>query len=181
MKIKHIISGISPLACIVGLNCIAINPAHAAILNFVYEFESNETLSGSFEGDILADGNTVENLSNLNATYSGAPSVTFDTLSDGNFFTLDRSEFQLTASSSTGATFNAIRGLPGGVLVENIDVFVSSTNNDSDSTIGLDRFEVQVGGGPSPETTPEPGITLALAFLFSLGCWQKLNQKQIPS
>ena len=178
MKIKHIISVISPLACILGWNCMTINPVNAAALNFTYTFESAETISGSFEGDLGNDNNRLRNLRNFTAVYSGKPDVTFDTLETGNFFDLDFSNFQLvgTSSSSSGDIFLAVRGDNGGG--EDISVFFASTTLDADTTIALNRLDVELVDG---QTTPEPGITLALAFAGSFACWQKLNKKQSPS
>ena len=182
MKIKHIISGIFPLAFVLGWSYLTAQPVDAATLNFTYTLESTETISGSFDGDIAADGNEVENLRNFTAVYSGNPSITFDTVQVGDFFTIDLSEFQLngTSSSSPGARFLAVRGENG---VEDISVFVPSTANssvinDSDIVIVDDRLSVtQVDA----ETTPEPGITLALTLLGGFVSWQKLNKKQVSS
>ncbi|MDJ0636163.1 MAG: hypothetical protein QNJ34_23475 [Xenococcaceae cyanobacterium MO_188.B29] len=182
MKIKHIISGISPLAFVLGWNCITINSVDAATLNFTYTLESTETISGSFDGDIAADGNEVENLRNFTAVYSGNPSITFDTLQVGDFFTIDLSEFQLygTSSSLPGAKFLAVRGDNG---VEDISVFVPATANsqlinDSDTVIVNDRLSVTT---VDIETTSEPGITLVLTLLGGFAGWQKLNKKQVSS
>lgn len=180
MKIKHVISGISPLVCILGWNSMTINSVDAANLSFTYTLESTETISGNFDGDIADDDNTVENLRNLEAVYSGEPTVIFDTLATGNFFKIDLSEFQLTgtSSSSSGASFFAVRGDNG---TEGINVFIPSMGIDGDSTIVDSRFIVQLNREQQPATTPEPGITLALSLLGSFYCWRKLKQKQVPS
>lgn len=176
MKIKHILSGISPLVCLLGWNCITIDSVNAANLSFTYTLESAETISGKFDGDIAEDNNTVENLRNLEAVYSGEPTIIFDTLATGNFFKLDLSEFQLngTSSSSEEANFFAVRGDNG---AEGINVFIPPISIDNDSTIVDSRFTVDVDTEQQPATTPEPGITLALSLLGSFGCWQKLKQK----
>ena len=182
MKIKHIISGIFPLAFVLGWNCLTAKPIDAATLNFTYTLESTETISGSFDGDIGTDGNEVENLRNFTAVYSGEPSITFDTLETGNFFDIDLSEFQLvgTSSSSPGARLLAVRGDNG---VEDISVFVPATANspvidDSDTVIVDNRLSVTP---VNAETTPEPVITLALTLLGGFVSWQKLNKKQVSS
>lgn len=182
MKIKHIISGIFPLAFVLGWNCLTAKSVDAATLNFTYTLESAETISGSFDGDIAADGNEVENLRNFTAVYSGEPSVTFDTLQVGDFFTIDLSEFQLngTSSSSPEARLLAVRGSNG---VEDISVFFPETANsqvinDADTVIVDNRLSVTL---VDEETTPEPGITLALTLLGGFAGWQKLHKKQVSS
>ena len=181
MKIKHIIPVISPLVCVLGWNCLALDPVNAAILDFSYTLGSNETISGSFEGDFGSDNNRLSDLRNFTAVYSGEPSVTFDTLEVGNFFEVDKSDFQLsgTSSSAPGALFLAERANNGG---GDISVFFPPNDLDDDTTIVVDRLTVQVDTSQqSVETTPEPGITLALALLGSFGCWQKLKKKQVSS
>ena len=179
MKINHIISSFSPLIFIVGSNCININLANAATLSFSYTFGSDEEISGSFDGEILSDDNKVENLSNLEATYSGAPNVIFDTVGSGSFFTLDRSEFSLFGSSNNPEDFFSLVRVVNGP--EDIQVVVSSLGIvDSDTTIDNNNLTLEAVDVDNV-ATPEPGITLALAFLSSFGCWQKLKKKQVSS
>lgn len=174
MKIKHIISGISPLAYVVGLNFVTINPVNAANLNFTYTLDNTETISASFEGDIV--GNEVENIINFEAVYSGAPSIVFDTLDQGDTtFTLDFSEYELLARPETGSadfiSFNKRSGAAEGVIVSipsnSVIAFGSS----------IDSRNLNIDTGTNTTSTPEPGITLALAVLGSIGCWQKQNKK----
>ncbi len=178
MKIKHIISSISPLACILGWNCMTLNPVNAATFQFTYIFDSTETLSGSFEGDIAGDGNTVENLSNLEATYSRIPDIEFDTLDTDSFFTRDSSEFLLVGrpSPGSGTFFSLVRGVDGPefAMVTLDDVEIAALDNPLGNNMRVTMVD-------EPKAIPEPGITLALAFAGSFACWQKLNKKQIPS
>jgi len=46
-------------------------------VTFSYTFMSGQKVSGTVMGDLQADGQTVTNLTNLNAVYSGAPGSTF--------------------------------------------------------------------------------------------------------
>lgn len=71
-------------AAVVGLGFLPLSEAQAAsLINFSYEFNDDQgAVTGTVEGDVADDGMTVENLTNLNATYSGLPNVTFNQFSD---------------------------------------------------------------------------------------------------
>lgn len=176
MKTKHIISSITPLACAIGLNCLGINSASSANLSFTYTFDSSETISGSFEGDIIPGTTEYENLSNLNAIYSGAPDVIFDTIDTGSSFNTDSSQFFSfigEQTPNTGNFFSIIGGANSdvSVTIPSADIF------EFDSTPVASRFEVNVDDAVA--TTPESGITLALVSLGGLGFFQKMRKKQV--
>lgn len=176
MKINHIISSITSLVCALGINCLGINSAGAANLNFTYTLESDESISGSFEGDLVPGTTEYENLSNLNATYSAAPGIIFDTIDAGSSFNTNFSEFFSIVARSSSAPENFFAIIGG----DNTDVQVSVPSagvNDSDSTLVSSIFEVDVDNGVT--TTPEPGITLALIALGSLGCLHKLRKREV--
>ena len=179
MKIKYIFSSISLLACSLGFNCLNINSANAATLNFSYTFESDETLSGSFEGDLVPGTTEYTNLSNLDATYSGAPNVVFDTIEGGSSFNSEVSQF-FSLVGSEGSTSGNVFTIIGG---NNSDAQVIIATNgiiDADNVIVSSRFTVDVDNG-GVVTTPEPGITLALATLGGLGCLHKIRKKRVKA
>jgi hypothetical protein len=73
-------------------------PASAMPFEFSYSFANGQTLSGSLDGTLRSDGNTIADLTNLNATYSGLPDVTFDfVIASHGLLTLDGSVFSLWA------------------------------------------------------------------------------------
>lgn len=73
-------------------------PASAMPFEFSYSFANGQTLSGSVDGTLRSDGNTIADLTNLNATYSGLPDVTYDfVFTSPGVLTLDGSVFFLRA------------------------------------------------------------------------------------
>ena len=173
MKARYIISSITLLASTVGLNCLSINPTNAANLNFSYTFDSSETISGSFVGDLVPGTTEYTNISNLSATYSGAPGVIFDSIDVGSSFNSNSSEFFSFVGRQSSAPENVFT-ITGG---NNTDFQVVIPNQgilDADATIVDSRFEVNVDDEVT--TIPEPGITLALVTLGGLGCLQKIKK-----
>lgn len=80
-------------AVAIGLS-VSAAPAEALSFNFSYTFSSGESISGTVDGDLQPDNNTVRNLSNLSATYSGQPGTQLTFLAPplrGAFFTLSGS------------------------------------------------------------------------------------------
>ena len=64
------------ITVVVGLGLlISTNPAEAAVFDFSYEFLTGNTISGSVQGDLQSDGDTVQNLRNLSARYSAKPTI----------------------------------------------------------------------------------------------------------
>lgn len=64
------------VATVVGLGFVtSASPAEAAVFDFSYEFLTGNTVSGSAEGDLQPDGDTVTNLRNLSALYSAEPTM----------------------------------------------------------------------------------------------------------
>lgn len=61
--------------------------AAAASFSFEYMFANGHTLSGTVEGDLLSDGNTVSSLRNLHAVYSERPDLIFDNLAPPGYRT----------------------------------------------------------------------------------------------
>ncbi len=68
---------VTATASVLGLTAIAANSAQAASFEFNYNFLSGNTLSGTVDGDLQTDGDTVRNLTKLRASYSGAPEQIF--------------------------------------------------------------------------------------------------------
>lgn len=88
MAIKTI--GVSVIgAAAIGLS-VNVNTAAAATFNFSYTFLSGASISGTVEGDLQPDNNTVRNLSRLSATYSEQPGTLLSFLATfpTQFFTL---------------------------------------------------------------------------------------------
>ena len=69
-------------ACVISgatlsFSLLETHPASAATFDFSYKFLSGETISGRLDGDLQNDGDTVTNLRNLVASYSGKPGDIF--------------------------------------------------------------------------------------------------------
>ncbi|WP_414586893.1 hypothetical protein [Scytonema sp. PCC 10023] len=86
---------LSAITIVVGLGFfISRNPAEAAVFDFSYEFLTGNTISGSVEGDLQSDGDTVQNLRNLSARYSAEPTINLNFIHNsrisfsGNVFNL---------------------------------------------------------------------------------------------
>ncbi len=73
-------------AAVIGLGFLPLSEAQAAsLINFSYDFDNGAgSITGTVEGDVAADGVTVENPTNFNATFSGLPNVTFNQFSSGS-------------------------------------------------------------------------------------------------
>lgn len=172
MKARYIISSITSLACTVGLNCLSINPANAANLSFSYTFDSSESISGSFEGDLVPGTTEYINIRNLSATYSGAPGVIFDSIDVGSSFNSNSSEFFSFVGRQSSAPENVFTVI-GGNNTDFQVVIPTQGILDGDATIVDSRFKVNLD---EVTTIPEPGITVALITLGSLGCLQQLQK-----
>ncbi len=120
---------------ILTLGSLETNPIQAASFNFSYAFESGELLSGMVDGDLENDGNTVSNLTNLMATYSGLPDITFDNLIFGN---------------SSTATLDGSANLFGGsdIFPFNLGTFFFATDtvNSNISLVQVTTEELPDGG-----------------------------------
>lgn len=173
MKARYIIFSITSLACTVGLKCLSINPANAANLSFSYTFDSSETISGSFVGDLVPGTTEYTNLSKLSAIYSGAPGVIFESVDVGSSFNSNSSEFFSFVGRQSSAPENVFT-ITGGNNTDFQVVIPTQGILDADATIVDSRFEVN--GDDGVTIIPEPGITVALITLGSLGCLQKLKK-----
>ncbi|BAZ49671.1 hypothetical protein NIES4103_22830 [Nostoc sp. NIES-4103] len=66
----------STVVVTLSLSMFSTSKAAAVTFNFSYQFSSGNLLSGNFEGDLGLDGDTISNISNLNAQFSALPGVT---------------------------------------------------------------------------------------------------------
>lgn len=71
-------------AATIGLS-VNVNPTQAATFSFSYTFLSGESISGTVEGQLQPDNNTVRNLSNLSATYSAQPGTLLQFFAPSSF------------------------------------------------------------------------------------------------
>lgn len=80
----------------VGLGfVISTNPAEAAVFDFSYDFLTGNTISGSVEGDLQSDGDTVQNMRNLSARYSAEPTINLN-FTDNSRISFSGNVFNLT-------------------------------------------------------------------------------------
>ncbi|AFY65847.1 PEP-CTERM sorting domain-containing protein [Geitlerinema sp. PCC 7407] len=88
-------------ALLVSAYGLQADSAQAATFNFSYAFSSGETLSGQIEGDLADDKDSVLNLRNLKAAYSGLPGTSFSFLTPFKF-----SHFSLSGRGLNFLGFN---------------------------------------------------------------------------
>lgn len=88
-------------ALLVFANGLQPDSAEAATFNFSYTFLSGETLSGQVDGDLANDNDSVLNLRDLKASYSGLPGTSFSFLTPFDF-----SHFSLSGQGLNFLGFN---------------------------------------------------------------------------
>lgn len=160
----------SASSLVVGLAVIEANPALAASFDFSYTFTSGQILSGMIDGDLQPNGNTVANLSNLMAIYSGTSEV-FDRIVPGSTMSLNGLSsiffaFEVTGVSSSFVDTNGVfMVLESGSFLEN-ETFTAS------------RWSLIEKVTPTPVTTPEPGFIAGLAVLCTVGLGNFLSKKK---
>lgn len=77
------VRAVAVVAAAVGAGMVSAMRAEAAsLIEFSYDFDNGSgSVVGTVEGDVAEDGK-INNLSNLTATYSAQPDITFDQFSD---------------------------------------------------------------------------------------------------
>ena len=170
---------------IVGLTLSCLTPAQAATFSFIYEFEIGETLFGTVDGDLLADQDTVVNLTNLSANFSAISAINLNeippdnppfqrsfcmpectlSLSGENPFVFFGTDFSGVGFGS-GFLFNALSANPlvsiGPAFVVPDDFAIGGALVDAFSA---NRWQVE----QVAESVPEPGTILGLLAITSLG------------
>ncbi|HEY9699679.1 MAG TPA: PTPA-CTERM sorting domain-containing protein [Trichocoleus sp.] len=116
-------------AAAIGLSVGSVTSAEAASFSFSYNFLSGESISGAIDGDLQPDNNTVSNLRNLSATYSGQPGTqfTFVPSSFKPFFTLSGSSFRFYGFANDPTTLTS---------QPNFGFFLGNPSNSNGATVG---------------------------------------------
>lgn len=171
-------------ACLVSSVALSFSlkettPASAATFKFSYQFGSGETISGQVDGDLQNDGDSVINLSNLAAEYSGKPGDTFSFFAPfgesskisfsglvSNFFGFAKDPKTVTNESNFGFRLTTATGLLNGATVGNF--YTSSTL--ISFPFGVNRREAEVFNRErwqlsEVKTVPEPGTIVGLSLL----------------
>ncbi len=154
-------------------------PASAATFNFSYQFLSGETISGQVEGNLQNDGDSVINLSNLVAEYSGKPGDTFSFFAPfgaspkisysglvSNFFGFVKDPKTATPESNFGFSLTTAPNLLNGATVGNFYTsqsaisFPFGVNQREGEVFNRERWQLS-----EVKTVPEPGTIAGLSLL----------------
>lgn len=166
-------------------------PVSAATFKFSYQFLSGETVSGEVDGDLQNDGDTVINLSNLVAEYSGKPGDTFSFFAPfgespkisysglvSNFFGFVEDPNTATAKSNFGfhlaATNFTNSATVGNFFSSQYSIFFPfGVNQEEAEVFNSDRWQLS-----EVKTVPEPGTIAGLSLLgLSLLARKKVANK----
>lgn len=171
---------LSSTTLLLGLGTLSTLSAQAATFNFSYTFDSGETLSGMVDGDLLPDGDTVVNLDNLMATYSGGEEIDFSFLLDEsvNLRSLtisgERVLFLGTdfPGSGSGSDFFFLVGT--GAPFDDVsvgEITVRDNGFDRSNFLETESFNPQkwVVTQKNLETVPEPSSLLAIFGIAAMG------------
>lgn len=166
-------------------------PASAATFNFSYQFLSGETLLGQVEGDLQNDGDSVINLSNLVAEYSGKPGNTFAFFAPfgekpkisysglvSNFFGFVKEPKTATDGANFGFRLTTAPNLLNGGTVGNFFTspsfifFPFGVNREEAEVFNRERWQLR-----EVKTVSEPGTMAGLSLLgLSLLAGKKLHR-----
>lgn len=154
-------------------------PASAATFKFAYQFGSGETISGQVDGDLQNDGDSVINLTNLVAEYSGKPGDTFSFFAPfgesakisysglvSNFFGFAQDPKTATTESNFGFRLTTATSLLNGATVGNfytsefLILFPFGGNRREAEVFNKERWQLS-----EVKTVPEPGIIAGLSLL----------------
>lgn len=166
-------------------------PASAATFRFSYQFLSGETISGKVDGDLQNNGDSVINLSNLVAEYSGKPGDTFSFFAPfgespkisfsglvSNFFGFVKDPNTATAESNFGFYLTAMNftnsATVGNFFSSQYSIFFPfGVNREEAEVFNSDRWQLS-----EVKTVPEPGIIAGLSLLgLSLLTSKKVAKK----
>jgi hypothetical protein len=153
--------------------------AQAAVINFSYDFDNGlGSVAGTVEGDVAADGFTVGNLSNLNASYTGLPGVTFNQFSNSPqpVFSIGTIEESALANLSVPRLLFAMTNSSGdefqvNSVVQGQKAYLVSPNNPTTFVQDAQRFgtwNASVAPQPPTQDIPEPAGVLGM--LAVVGC-----------
>jgi hypothetical protein len=185
------------LACVVSSVTLSsflkeIAPASAATFNFSYKFSSGETLSGQVDGDLQNDGDSVINLSNLVAEYSGKPGDSFSFFAPfgesskisysglvSNFFGFVKDPNTATSEFNFGFYLTSGTNLVNSATVGNFQTsqflifFPFGVNRTEAEIFSRERWQLS-----EIKTVPEPGTLAGLSLLsLSLLAGKKVAKK----
>ncbi|OKH39751.1 hypothetical protein NIES2119_05755 [[Phormidium ambiguum] IAM M-71] len=154
-------------------------PASAATFKFSYQFGSGETISGKVDGDLQNDGDSVINLSNLVAEYSGNPENKFSFFAPfgesskisysgliSNFFGFVQDPKTATIESNFGFRLATATGLLNGATVGNFQTsnflisFPFGVNQREAEVFNKERWQLS-----EVKTVPEPSAIAGLSLL----------------
>lgn len=96
MQVKPLFSVLAATFILSSISSVGFDSAVAATISFSYEFLSGESIFGTVDGDLQSNQNTVKNLSNLSATYSGEPGTQLQ------FQSTDQAFITLTGRAAPG-------------------------------------------------------------------------------
>lgn len=180
---------------IVGLALFSLCPIQAATFNFSYEFESGETLSGTVDGKVQADGDTVTNLTHLSATFSSLNGFTLTEIPPlAPFIQFSFCAPECTLSISGMKPFSFF-GTDFSGVGEGLGFLFSIRSVDPVFAAGITVIEPNAAGFPVPflafetfstnrwqvkelpvTSVPEPAMPLGFATVFILAAITKKNK-----
>lgn len=186
---------------ILGLALLNLAPAQAATFSFSYQFETGETLSGTVDGQLLNDGDTVAKLTNLSATFSNVIGVTLTEippLVPSLQASFCDPECTLSLSGENpfrffGTNFSGVgEGVGFLFVVRPVDpVFVAGTSivlpNASgfvDPLLALESFTTdrwQAKNLSASKSVPESSMSLGIISVFSIGLMMKRKLAEAKS
>lgn len=161
----------STVVVTLSLSMFSTSKAAAVTFNFSYQFSSGNLLSGNFEGDLGLDGDTISNISNLNAQFSALPGVTYNNarLFSSNIYLPAIASLSGNQVDIFGTNFTFGNG-EGFLLFNSLNV--ASVGN-----AGISDIFLFIGGSRESEnfninswkatiaSVPEPSVILGLATL----------------
>jgi hypothetical protein len=197
---------LSAITIVFGLGLVILtNPAEATVFDFSYEFLTGNTVSGSVEGDLQADGDTVQNLRNLSARYSSEPTINLNFITNfsrisfsGDVFNFDgfqddpyiRSATPFGGNDNFGFTLSNSFQINGVLASNSATVGIFATGNGFGSPFGSRQREAEALSVSRWSLTqrsvsvPEPHgigamVAVGLCGLFSTALKKKLTAKKL--
>ena len=174
---KFFIKTVSVIAAVVSTSILATFRAEAAsLIEFSYDFDNGlGSVTGTVEGDVDSEGK-VGNFSNLSATYSAQPDITFNqfsaapdpifslgTIKEATLFDKSVPQVLFALTNDAGDEFQAnslITGQKAYLVSAGANTFVQDTSSFGTWTASL--------ANNGSRDIPEPGIVLGLMAMA--GC-----------